>query len=76
MSTFKLKRKTFGFLGGLTGFSNFNKAATAMTSGAANAGKIARKQALIGTAKLGALSATAYGGKQVFDKMTGSDLDE
>lgn len=70
-STFRLKRKTFGFLGGLTGFNNFSKAAQAMTSGAKGAGAIAAKQTAIGTAKLGALGATAYGGKQVFDKMTG-----
>ena len=70
-STFRLKRKTFGFLGGLTGFNNFSKAANAMTSNVKGAGMVAAKQAAIGTAKLGALGAVAYGGKQVFDKMIG-----
>ena len=51
-STFRLKRKTFGFLGGLTGFNNFSKAAQAMTSGAKGAGAIAAKQAAINNEKI------------------------
>lgn len=78
-STFRLKRKTFGigsFLG-LTNLANAGRAASiaATAKQGSNLAKgmssIAQKQAVIGTAKLGAIGATAYGGKQVFDKMTG-----
>lgn len=55
----------------MTGISNLGNAAKAMTSGVKGAGMVAAKQAAIGTAKLGAIGAVAYGGKQVFDKMTG-----
>jgi hypothetical protein len=71
MGIFRLKRKTFGVIGWATGMNNFSKAANAMSSTAKGAGMVAAKQAAIGTAKLGAIGATVYGGKQVFDKMTG-----
>lgn len=64
----------------MTGFSNFANAAKAATAAAgAKAGSnvakgmssIATKQALLGVGKVGAIGATVYGGKQMFDKTTG-----
>lgn len=67
MAKYILKRKTFGFLGGITGYNNFANAAKLMTAGKAGAGN----QLLKGGLKAGGLIGTAAIGKSVFDKMTG-----
>ena len=80
-STFRLKRKYFG-IGSFLGLTNFVNAGRAASIAAAakqgsNVAKgmssIAAKQAAVGTAKLGAIGATAYAGKKTFDKLTGED---
>ncbi len=62
MGIFRLKRKTFGLIPGL------GNIAKAVQTGS-------KAQMALGTAKLGGTAAlvggTVYGGKQVFDKMTG-----
>ena len=68
-TSYRLKRKCYGLLGSLTGLSNISKAANLASTGAAGVGK----QLAIGGAKMGAIGATAYGGKQVFDKLTGEN---
>lgn len=70
MAKYVLKRKTYGIggaLGWVTGMNNFTKAANLAATGAKGVGS----QLAIGGAKLAGLGATAYAGKQVFDKMTG-----
>lgn len=79
-STFRLKRKYFG-IGSFLGLTNFVNAGRAASIAAAKQGSnvakgmssIAAKQAAVGTAKLGAIGATAYAGKKTFDKLTGED---
>ena len=81
MGIYRLKRKTFGFLGGLTGFSNFN---TAMRAGniaantkhaalAKNMGNLATKQAAIGTLKLGGTALAVGGTISAAKKLTGEE---
>lgn len=78
---YRLKRKCYGIGGflGLTNFANAGRAATIAANAKAGSNlakgmsSIAQKQALVGTAKLGAVGATAYAGKKTFDKLTGED---